>query len=720
MNRIRRYCREVVPARSESGTPTLQPLEARLLLSADIVNGPPDSFFTGFGEPGSPYFAQSFTTTDQGFADELTFQAQPAGSTTTNSFNPSDFHVLITEVDTAASFFKPTTVLFETDTISLPPGDGTQPPTDVVVDLEGLELDANTTYAWIIDARIAFDGSTNQARAGFTNADYTGGAFYFSNFNASNLDAQQNRDVAFSDGTFIQPGSAPDLSFSLTFLSAPIADAGGPYTGTEGVAVTLDASASTDPDDDIVLYEWDTDYDGVTFDADLTTTNATIDVTYDDDFAGTVAVRVTDAEAQSDLATAAITINNAGPLVATGTATVNAQYSDTIPTLTFNASDVDGDPMSATVETSTDGGVTFTAGLPDDGTAAGGLIFNGADGQVGTGTWTIDGTADLAPGAYTFRVTVTDGDGGASQATADLVVDAEDAAATYTGPSSISTESDDAGSFSVELRAAVQDATAFSADAESGDVGTAEVTFRLTPDNGDPAVEVTGTVNPSGSDPLTGFAVADFSGQLGAGNEAAVYTVEVLVGGNYVAVDAAVLTVARPGDGRALGAGSIKEQSAQGGSVGVTDLHGNTSTADVSIADGSKVHFGIHADFKKKNSVLKGRFSAAFRGANGDLWALTTTDLISFTTAENPDGDASTRDYGASLIGTARLINLSTGQYSDPLTLIVDVTDNRGWGNDDTIGFSLWDGDSLVLSSNWDGTQTVQQDLHRGNVRVTT
>lgn len=52
----------------------------------------------------------------------------------------------------------------------------------------------------------------------------------------------------------------------------PVADAGGPYTGTEGVPVTLDGSGSYDPDPGgvgvggggwVVAWDWDLDGDGV-------------------------------------------------------------------------------------------------------------------------------------------------------------------------------------------------------------------------------------------------------------------------------------------------------------------------------------------------------------------------------------------------------------------------------------------------------------------------
>ncbi|MEM1110031.1 MAG: PKD domain-containing protein [Planctomycetota bacterium] len=687
-------------------------LEERMLLSADIFTGPADDFLTGFGEPGATFFVQTFTADESGFADELTFQARPAGSPITNSFNPVNFNVLITEVDNVSTsgpdLVLSQDVLFESSTISLPPGDGTQPPTDVVVDLQGLELQAGVTYAWVIDTLVAFDGLIDQAQIGVLNPanDFAGGQLFFTNSTTS-------REAVFDGGSLSSfPTSFPDASFSLTFLTAPTADAGGAIVGTEGQAVTFDASGSTDPDNDIVLYEFDTDFDGITFNADVTSAAPIADFTYGDDFTGTVAVRVTDAEGQFDIATTSVSIANAAPTVAVDNAVSSAQYSDALSTVTFTATDVADDAVNATVETSTDGGATFTAGLPDLGTIAGGLAFNGPADAPGGGVYTIDGLADLAPGDYIFRVSVTDEDGGVAQATAELSVAAEDATAIYTGPEAVSTEADsDAGAFSVELRAFVQE----DFDGAAGDFSTADVTFRLTPSDGGAAIELSAAVAPS-SDPTLDVVTAVFTDELGVGVEDRAYTVEVLVGGNYVATDVALLNVTRPDDSRAFGFGSIVEQNAQGGQVEVQNFFGGTDTVDLSVADDSRVRFSFFADFRRGNLI--GGFNAVFRGANGDFWLLTSDNLTSFTTEVDPDGDATTRDFSASLIGTARLVNLSTFQWTDTLTLEVDVTDNRTRGVADTIGFALWDGDDLALSSNFDGIDTVEQALSGGNTRI--
>jgi predicted outer membrane repeat protein len=76
---------------------------------------------------------------------------------------------------------------------------------------------------------------------------------------------------------------------------APVAEAGGPYTVYEGSMVMLSGSGSTDADGVIVKYEWDLNYNGVTFDVDATgvsTVFSAAHLTAGD--TRTVALRVTD------------------------------------------------------------------------------------------------------------------------------------------------------------------------------------------------------------------------------------------------------------------------------------------------------------------------------------------------------------------------------------------------------------------------------------------
>lgn len=102
--------------------------------------------------------------------------------------------------------------------------------------------------------------------------------------------------------------SVTEVNFHLTKHNPPVADAGGPYTGSVGSPVTFDAGGSYDPDGEIVSYEWDWDVDG-TYDA--TTSYSTITHTWDTEFSGTIRLKVTDNDGLSAMATASAEITAA-------------------------------------------------------------------------------------------------------------------------------------------------------------------------------------------------------------------------------------------------------------------------------------------------------------------------------------------------------------------------------------------------------------------------
>jgi len=99
----------------------------------------------------------------------------------------------------------------------------------------------------------------------------------------------------------------PDSDFlfvSSVQNTPPTADAGGPYSGTEGGTISLSGLASTDDDGTITLYEWDLDNDGE-FD-DATGVAADLQATAVGTF--TVGLRVTDDDGATDTDTATINI----------------------------------------------------------------------------------------------------------------------------------------------------------------------------------------------------------------------------------------------------------------------------------------------------------------------------------------------------------------------------------------------------------------------------
>jgi len=88
----------------------------------------------------------------------------------------------------------------------------------------------------------------------------------------------------------------------------PIADANGPYLTEVNTPVNLDASFSSDPDDNIATYQWDLDYDGISFDVDLSDTNSITSATFSQTGIFTIAVKVTDAAGEFDIAESFVTV----------------------------------------------------------------------------------------------------------------------------------------------------------------------------------------------------------------------------------------------------------------------------------------------------------------------------------------------------------------------------------------------------------------------------
>jgi hypothetical protein len=103
------------------------------------------------------------------------------------------------------------------------------------------------------------------------------------------------------------------------------------------------------------------------------------------------------------------------------------------------------------------------------------LSFSGS-GTGGSGTWYISkgsSPVDVAPGDYLVRVTVSDDDLGSTSVDATIVVEPEDALATYTGALVASTASTDSGEATIALSATIQDVD----DGSRGDITNATVTL---------------------------------------------------------------------------------------------------------------------------------------------------------------------------------------------------------------------------------------------------
>lgn len=109
---------------------------------------------------------------------------------------------------------------------------------------------------------------------------------------------------------------------------APVANAGGPYTGDEGESIYLNMSASSDSGmyAGIVEYAWDWDQDQV---FDFITASSEVYYEFPDNFEGDAVLRVTDRIGQTSYDTTAIHIFNVPPQVNAGD-DINCEEGDTL------------------------------------------------------------------------------------------------------------------------------------------------------------------------------------------------------------------------------------------------------------------------------------------------------------------------------------------------------------------------------------------------------
>ena len=153
-------------------------------------------------------------------------------------------------------------------------------------------------YQWDLDA----DGQYDDATGATTAFNATTVGIFAVGLRVTDNDGATDTDIA-------------SIVVAATNV-APTAEAGGPYSGVAGNAITLDASGSTDSDGTIVLYQWDLDNDGQYDDATGATAN------YSATAVGifTVGLRVTDNDGaqDTDTATIAVTAANVAPTAEAG------------------------------------------------------------------------------------------------------------------------------------------------------------------------------------------------------------------------------------------------------------------------------------------------------------------------------------------------------------------------------------------------------------------
>src|SRR5262245_801330 len=137
-------------------------------------------------------------------------------------------------------------------------------------------------------------------------------------------------------------GNASHTTLSLTFDSngTPVAQAGGPYAGQTGAAIKFDGSASSDPDGQTLTYKW-------VFGDGGSANGITPTHTFADAGSFSVELTVTDTHGASSSSSSSVTVSTANRPPA---ANAGGPYAgDAGQTITFSAaqsSDPDGDPLT--------------------------------------------------------------------------------------------------------------------------------------------------------------------------------------------------------------------------------------------------------------------------------------------------------------------------------------------------------------------------------------
>ncbi|MBC2762106.1 MAG: PKD domain-containing protein, partial [ANME-2 cluster archaeon] len=134
-------------------------------------------------------------------------------------------------------------------------------------------------------------------------------------FDLSDYNGYSNVRVGFSFGTDYSVNSYPGwyiddvtvLGDSGESNSPPIANAGGPYSGTEDTAISFDGSGSSDTDGSIVSYNWN-------FGDTNTGTGVSPKHTYAQNGSYTVTLTVTDNDGATDTSTTMATIGDIDPV----------------------------------------------------------------------------------------------------------------------------------------------------------------------------------------------------------------------------------------------------------------------------------------------------------------------------------------------------------------------------------------------------------------------
>ena len=449
-------------------------------------------------------------------------------------------------------------------------------------------------------------------------------------------------------------GQRPSLYVGNT---EPTAHAGGPYSGGEGVAITLDGSASTDPEVDVPLtYAWDFESDGT---VDVTTTSATVQHSYPDDGTFTASLTVTDSAGLASLVpvTATVTVANDPPTVS----------------------------LPATLSATAGSIFALTGELADKG--AGDqpwrAIYVWGDGTADT-TFVSSVSAGVAAahsysrgGVYTVQVTVTDADGGVGSGNTQVTVVSlplvVNAGGPYSGTEGGAVSFDAGGSSDPD-----GDPLTYAWTFGDGGTGTGATPTHTYADNGSYTVTLTASDGNGSSSSATATAsIANAPPVVNAGVDASVGAgATFTLAGTFSdagAVDNPWTYSINWGDGSTNGSGSTTTQ----GAVGATHVYNTPGSYTVTLTVTDKNGAGV-------SDALALTVNAVAPVANaGGPYSGTEGAAITFNggASTDPNGDALTYSWNFGDGTPAGTGATPSHTYRDNGAFTVTLTVNDGNGH---------------------------------------
>ncbi len=196
---------------------------------------------------------------------------------------------------------------------------------------------------------------------------------------------------------------ADSLAVAFSTSRAPIAEANGPYTATEGVATTLSGAGSVGVFGSVSSYAFDCTSDGT---YDTSGSSSTASCTYPDNGTYTATVRVTNSTGVTATDTATVTVANAAP-TPTGVGIWSGYYASSTSTI--------GSLLYYTIYAYEGTSITQTGTATDVAADTVTIHYDWGDGTVTTSASGVNTShAFVDEGTYDPTIYATDEDGGTS------------------------------------------------------------------------------------------------------------------------------------------------------------------------------------------------------------------------------------------------------------------------------------------------------------------